>query len=48
MSRYDFSLVDVFGHGPLEGATVAVVRAADDPGPTAQRIAASLGASATG
>jgi PhzF family phenazine biosynthesis protein len=47
MSRYDFSLVDAFGHGPLEGATVAVVQAADDPGPLAQRIAASLGASAT-
>lgn len=47
MSRYDFTLVDVFGQGPLEGATVAVVRATDDPGPLAQRIAASLGASAT-
>ena len=47
MSRYDFSLVDAFGHGPLEGATVAVVQATDDPGPLAQRIAASLGASAT-
>lgn len=47
MSRYDFSLVEVFAQAPLDGATVAVVRASHDPGPRAQRIAASLGASAT-
>ncbi len=47
MSRFDFTLVEVFGRGALEGATVAVVRAPNDPGPRAQRVAAALGVSAT-